>query len=456
MKKALILLICFLSIIAFSQERHPSISIQPITPNSFKGFHGFMKDTRLIIHGTRAEKYSGQGFRDPQSHESRSLVQLFDSIYYWAWDKLVDGWQYDEKYINIVYDANNNLISEMQQIWEEGVFKNCNQLYYNYDANNRFTGELWQRWSPGGFENYEQTVVSYNDNGLPESELIQFWYENLWGTAFQSLYTYDAKGNLLNELMQQWIGSTCVNYYQYTYTYDSNNNQTSELLQGWEYNAWQNLQRYIRTFDASNNLIIVLDQYWNYSDWADNTKTNYSYAENNNLIEEIMQMPDNDGWENHKKHSYLYDLRNNLINNLEQFWLGQYWVSIGQHNYKYDADNFQISDTEKRRNYPDSLEITGDSTHYYFHTALGINDLAVISEFVTVYPNPGSGKFTLVSEHNINSIEVYNLPGELIYHSGILNRKKTAELDLSGQTGGTYFIKIYSGDIIYTSKIIVR
>ena len=72
---------------------------------------------------------------------------------------------------------------------------------------------------------------------------------------------------------------------------------------------------------------------------------------------------------------------------------------------------------------------------------------------VTIYPNPSNGQFT-INGNNITTIEVYNVIGEKVFQSTIHNLK--SEIDLSNQTNGIYFMKIYDGQAILTKKIVVQ
>jgi hypothetical protein len=76
------------------------------------------------------------------------------------------------------------------------------------------------------------------------------------------------------------------------------------------------------------------------------------------------------------------------------------------------------------------------------------------SSAMQVYPNPVSGKFTLSSEITKGEIEIYNMMGEKVYQSAIINPK--SEIDLSNQTNGIYFARIYDGQTILSTKIVIK
>jgi hypothetical protein len=73
---------------------------------------------------------------------------------------------------------------------------------------------------------------------------------------------------------------------------------------------------------------------------------------------------------------------------------------------------------------------------------------------VSVFPNPGNGKFTLTLSSEKGTVEIYNLLGKQVYHSEIINQN--AEIDLSGEPKGIYVAKLYAGRKVLTEKIIIR
>ena len=111
MKKALLLAILASSINAFAQTEHPisdlkeSIQIR-LNEGELRNKDGIWNtpDIRSRMNLVKAIKH--------QTSEQRDLIRIFDSIYYWQWDTLSIGWKIYAKIINIVYDAENNLISQ--------------------------------------------------------------------------------------------------------------------------------------------------------------------------------------------------------------------------------------------------------------------------------------------------------------------------------------------------------
>ena len=81
-----------------------------------------------------------------------------------------------------------------------------------------------------------------------------------------------------------------------------------------------------------------------------------------------------------------------------------------------------------------------------------------LTTHISVYPNPSHGQFQFTMDASMVSnnckMEIYNLQGERIYQSGITNTE--FDLDLSNQTNGVYFVKIYTGQSVLTKKIVIQ
>ena len=91
----------------------------------------------------------------------------------------------------------------------------------------------------------------------------------------------------------------------------------------------------------------------------------------------------------------------------------------------------------------DPIELNPDLT--------ACNNLS-LSEFeestISLYPNPTKAKIRINSIRNLDKIEVYNVLGRKI------SETRSSIVDLSGQTNGIYFLRIYSESIIISKKVI--
>jgi Secretion system C-terminal sorting domain len=235
--------------------------------------------------------------------------------------------------------------------------------------------------------------------------------------------------NQLSELQQQWNGSAWENDGIFTYTYDANNNQTSSLFQNWNGSTWENGGLTTNTYDVNNNQMSSLLQSWN------------------GIV-----------WQNSGLAQYTYDVNSNLTYKLWQTWNGSVWVTSDQTSYSFDSNNFMKSSAYKHINGTDTTTIlNGDSIYYYFHTAIGINDLTVNDDAgINIYPNPSSGSFTLQAINqpfNNAAVTISNMLGEKIYSSVINSKSSIINFDVPN---GIYFVQLKSVDRVATRKLIVQ
>ena len=382
---------------AYAQSKHPVPSTR------------YMSDALLITNGQqewlspfkKQKTFTIPAKETTSELKTKSLIALYDSIYHWEWDTLTNGWAGNPYYkeINFVYDANNNLTSELDQNWDGTAWVNNWQYTSTYDANNNLTSTLRQNWSDTAWVNY-----------------------------WQSTYTYDANNNQTSTLRQNWNGTVWVNSSQYTYTYDANNNQTSALGQSWNGTAWVNSWLYTSTYDVNNNLTIRLGQNW------------FGAA-----------------WVNFWQYTYTYDVNNNLTSELRLKWNGTTWVNYWQSTYTYDVNNFKKCYTYKYWNSTGTAINSGDSSIYYFHTITGVNELMAQNENIIIYPNPATDIVTL-NINNANNkdleINIYDITGTLV-KSEILKQNQQ-KINIGDLSNGVYMVSIKSKDLTENQRLIIQ
>jgi hypothetical protein len=78
----------------------------------------------------------------------------------------------------------------------------------------------------------------------------------------------------------------------------------------------------------------------------------------------------------------------------------------------------------------------------------GIKQVSDYNKQVTIYPNPATDKLFIKSEEKIQSIEVYDVLGANVIST------KESEIDISKLNAGVYFVEVFTGDYLYTSKFI--
>jgi hypothetical protein len=513
MKNLLFIVILAVSLNAFAQSKkpqHPFLS-------SPQGFMNKMGNPDLNSPLIYPEELPGQVI-SRHATAPRGLIQLYDSIYYWNLDTATTAWRPDHKYVDIVYDAGNNLMAYTEQNWNDTAWNNSSRYTYTYDVNHNQTGETNQFWDGSAWQNSSLYITIYDINDNLITETWQRWENALWANQIQYIYTYDANNNcisklkqigngsgwenwsvqtnsydvnnnILSEHYQLWQEDVYVNWMQHTYTYDTYQNLTIGVYQQWYDTTWINQQKYIQAFDENHNITSIIIQGWNQneSEWKNVNKFTYAYnteylvtsfinqAYNTTdstwrnsacwtygymgglLATTLYQTWDVSNWLNYSLKVNEYDMNNNNTISLIQYWKDEIWVLGDKSSTTYDDNNFLLSSVSRRWDYSGINVILGDSTHYYFHTVVGINDLTAQDKFLSISPNPSSGNFTLISSAGtIGSVEIYNLIGDLIYSDSNLSRLTSKEINLSSAPKGIYFVKIRSGEKVHSSKIVIQ
>ena len=448
MKKTLFLTILALSINAFAQNNQP-------TSRQTENFRGRTELKGRIPSDIQCDRNLGQPFNHQASNPS-TLIPIYDSIFKWYLDTLSNRWKIYSKTVHMVYDTHHNLTNALNQSWNGSEWVNATQFTYTYDASKNRTSFINISWNGSDWVNINQIIYTYDANNNQTSELDQNWNDSVWVNILQYNYIYNINNKPSNELTQYWSNNSWANYGRNIYTYDVTDSLTGKLYQSWNDSVWVNNSKSSYTYDVSNKVTNQLDQYWFGNNWVNSEKVILTCDGNNKLISELYQSWNGNAWVNASKITLTYDVNQNLTSVFAQSWYFNTWVYSEQNNYTYDANNIQQSFSNKYSYQAGTKVMGGDSTYYYFHPVLGINELKSQDASITVYPNPSSGKFTISSKSIINSVELYNLIGEQITSVCKFSDQKSIDIDLSARSKGIYIINVHCGVNIYNTKIVVQ
>ena len=83
-----------------------------------------------------------------------------------------------------------------------------------------------------------------------------------------------------------------------------------------------------------------------------------------------------------------------------------------------------------------------------------INNEQLIINNLSISPNPTSGKFRISSSGKVETIEVYNVLGEIVYFENQDSRIKNQDIDISNEPAGIYFVRIRTQDHIVVKKLV--
>lgn len=144
----------------------------------------------------------------------------------------------------------------------------------------------------------------------------------------------------------------------------------------------------------------------------------------------------------------------------------------------WDADGNQICTQTYSPFYAEHVEVqTGDKTiavwaktqagggsNDIYITRVDDNEVSSEKELVTknfqVYPNPASDEFTVVLPENMNDadISLFDSFGKEVYRTSqvSVSTNQRVKISTAELPAGIYFIKIQSGDLVYSEKVVVR
>ena len=79
-----------------------------------------------------------------------------------------------------------------------------------------------------------------------------------------------------------------------------------------------------------------------------------------------------------------------------------------------------------------------------------------VNNIFSIFPNPSTGKLTILQNSNLKNIEIFNILGNVIYYSTFNKYQTSKEIDLSDLPKGIYFIKADNGELTHIEKIIIN
>ena len=98
--------------------------------------------------------------------------------------------------------------------------------------------------------------------------------------------------------------------------------------------------------------------------------------------------------------------------------------------------------------YIDDININGVIT-------VGLTPTTMPVSQITVYPNPTTGELRIINyELGIKNVEVYNILGECVFKSEIINTE--SEINISSLSNGIYLLRITDNNnsSVYTQRVI--
>ena len=421
------------------------------------------------------------------NHSTRDvfgLTPVYDSIHQFIWDPLADKWKLDFQYtdliyngdnyltsltgqdrmgstwvnnyqINYTYDGNNNETGRLYKNWNGSVWVNDVQIFFTYDGNNLQTSEVQQIWVANSWQNYEQYLFTYDMYHNRITETNQGWTGTAWMNAIKHTYTYVGNNNLIKDLSQHWedVNAVWINWTQNLYTYDGNNNQLTNTFQVWNGLSFDNSGRSTNMYDGNNQLIDNLTQIWDGTQWRNATHITYSYAGDDNTYV-FSQDWNGSNWENSFRINNTFNANHQFIQSLYEYWEGSTWLKGTQSFRSYGEGDFITGSSTRNFDENSQLIVSGDSTHNFFKTVVGIENVVDASGDFTLYPNPSSGNITISAKTEIGDVKIYNLLGVQVFSQKVL--EQSLEINLNGYPKGIYLVILGEGSNKFKHQVVIQ
>ena len=396
------------------------------------------------------------------THKAAALIQEYDSIYTWNLDTATDMWVMPagQKEVNFMYDANGNILSKVVMNWNGSAWANYFQTMATYNGNNEQTNYVTQNWNGSAFVNASQQYYTYDANHNRTGDDYEIWSGSAWHNTSRDTFGYDVNNNEIWEIYQNWNGSGWTNGSLYSYAFNSHNVISSDTTETWTGSAWTYVRLDNNTFDANYNYLTNTSQTWTGSAWLNSGLDHYSYDVSNNETADTTWQWSGSAWLPTTAYAYTFNVSNKETGYSYDSYIGSSWVKQAAIHLTWDANNFEQSFEARDFKNGGPKVSSGDSCYYYYHTVLGVNNIASNKSNISVYPNPSNGVFTMQvksQELRTNSVEVYNVLGEKVY-SQLNIQNQTFNIDLPSQPNGVYFYRVIanSGELIGEGRLVIQ
>lgn len=259
-----------------------------------------------------------------QAARSTSLISLKDSSYWHSgWDKASHTWDYIHRNIydyNSFYKEDGNLSSNYTG---SGWINDENTKDYVYDSNHRLLEATIEGWN-GSWRDYYKHLYTYDAAGNLLTQTDQVWLSGAWRNSYHSGFTYSGNQRTL-ALYRYWdmTSNSWVNSMRTTFAY-TGGQLTSSTDEDWNATSWINSMRRTNFIYAGSDLLSYDFEMWNSSMGAFELKTraSFTYDSNHHMLSyslEVWNAPTST-WEKSMRASYSYDTQWNQTQIMEESW----------------------------------------------------------------------------------------------------------------------------------------
>lgn len=397
--------------------------------------------------------------------------------------QLINGEWRNVNYIDYTYYENGLRATRKNYNNFGGQFELGGIYTYTYDENNNLI--YWELYFAGGI--YQTCERSYNELNQVVQELGYQYSDNSWKID----YSYDSENRLISQFDYFWDSGSWMFYSKTLYAYDDNSN--SILIESYTQNILTQYSEF--TFDET----VTLDQVIFPENPEDEWPT-FGPSQNIVRLEKHYRMDNNGQMQYYCDYIYTYEPiggpapiitvsptsltynvecctefnDNKLVISNSGSLSGEYSASIVGENTDWllitnatsgTVAPGQTSDLNLELYY-DNLYVgsyqaiikieTNDPNNLQIEVPVTLNITVGIDEVIQktlIYPNPAND-FVKIQSDGVQSIEIYNVMGKLMYSEEMYNG--TIQVDLSDFSSGMYLLNLKTENGSFNSKLVVK
>ncbi|MDD2283795.1 MAG: T9SS type A sorting domain-containing protein [Paludibacter sp.] len=279
----------------------------------------------------------------------------------------------------------------------------------------------------------DRIVYEYDEEKI-STKRREYYFNGQWSPGRKSSYSYGEDGLLSGIEYSVFTNNNFLLTEQAVYHYDE---QSKELLSIVNQilvseNQWSNKTKTEFDYEAGN-LILQTEYCWNdtINEWKATIKKEFIYDGSNN--NEVIYRESS-----YSGAAFIVTLEKEIM--LDSACPAENLILPYNNNLPYKVNNEHIAQTQKSSNY-----------FYSLFTLSGI-DLLDSPVAISVYPNPVKDVLNVLSDQQIDVVEVFDVAGRL---SATYNGS-TDKVNVSGLAQGVYYLKINSAGRYTTLKFIKR
>ncbi len=298
------------------------------------------------------------------------------------------------------------------------------------------------------------TEVPTSDYRYDDYEFVADYFANIdcaWGYPYEVIRLQAATYNDFD--VNPYVNSLFLNNKIFVPQTGSNldaaalevyeNNMPGYEIIGVDYNFWYNTDAlHCRTHGIPDREMLFIKHFplFDEVDSQENFTIEanvYSYSDQTNVSEvTLFYNQNNDAW-----------IEVNMTNTSGSIYTANIPALSGNNDvayYIYAEDNQNKTESLPRFGELDAFNFS------YNNNGASLDDYELNN--ITIIPNPNNGIFTIQSETTINSIQLYDINGKIMYS----NNENINQVDVAHLTSGIYFVKIESDSNIIYKKISIQ